>query len=300
MPLIGALAMSHGPQLLTPPEKWADLRDNPAKSPESDRFDAHLTPAAMRAHAARCEQAIADLKARLAAWQPDAIVVVGDDQNENILKDNSPPFTLYIGDGVTATLKYGYFGTDESQQVAPYKTDPALAEAILTSLMEQGFDPSWSRATRYPGGLGHAFGRALKFLTPDAAVPIVAVMVNTYHPPVPSPKRCVQFGAALGAAVRAASGGKRVLLLASGGLSHTIIDEELDAGFIDAMRARDFAHMERMPAAKLVRGSSEIRNWMVVSAASKVPAEMIDYVPCYRTRHGVGCAMGFAFWKEAA
>jgi hypothetical protein len=27
---------------------------------------------------------------------------------------------------------------------------------------------------------------------------------------------------------------------------------------------------------------------------------MIDYVPCYRTRHGVGCAMGFAFWKEAA
>src|SRR5438270_11420317 len=95
MPLIGALAMSHGPQLLTPPEKWASLRDNPAKAAESDRFDAYLTPAAMQAHAARCAAAIADLRGRIADWKPDAIVVVGDDQNENILKDNSPPFTLY-------------------------------------------------------------------------------------------------------------------------------------------------------------------------------------------------------------
>ena len=254
----------------------------------------------MQGHAARCATAIESLKQRLAATKPDAIVVVGDDQNENILADNSPPFTVYIGDGVTATLKYGYFGTDESQQITAYRTEPALAEALLTHLMEQGFDPSWSRATRYPGGLGHAFGRALKFVTPDAAIPIVAVMVNTYHPPVPSPKRCVEFGRALGEAVRAVSGTKRVALLASGGLSHTIIDEELDAGLIDALQARDFAYMARMPADRLVRGSSEIRNWLVVSAASTAPAEMIDYVPCYRTRHGVGCAMGFAFWKEAA
>ena len=62
------------------------------------------------------------------------------------------------------------------------------------------------------------------------------------------------------------------------------------------MKGRDFTHMERMPPAKLVRGSSEIRNWMVVAAASEAPAAMIDYVPCYRTRNGVGCAMGFAYW----
>jgi len=63
--------------------------------------------------------------------------------------------------------------------------------------MDRGFDPAYSRQTRYEGGLGHAFARVLKLLVPEARPASVSVMVNTYYPPAPSPHRCLAFGRAL-------------------------------------------------------------------------------------------------------
>ena len=69
-----------------------------------------------------------------------------------------------------------------------------MAEAFITGLMDHGFDPSYSKKTRYDGGLGHAFARVLKFLVPKQDCRVIPMMVNTYYPPAPSAKRCVQFG----------------------------------------------------------------------------------------------------------
>ena len=54
--------------------------------------------------------------------------------------------------------------------------------------------------------------------------------------------------------------------------------------------------MAQMPAADLVEGTSEIRNWIVTAAAADSRGTMVDYYPLYRTATGVGCAMGFAYW----
>jgi len=37
-------------------------------------------------------------------------------------------------------------------------------------------------------------------------------------------------------------------------------------------------------------------NWIAVAGAANQKGKLIDYRPLYRTKTGVGCAMGFAHW----
>ena len=298
--LIGCLAMSHGPQLMIPPEKWSLLHTR-EWDPLPLRPDlAKETLEVKQAKWQRCMGAIRLLRQKLDEFSPDAIVVIGDDQHENILDDNMPPFALYIGEEVEASISLKYFNEPKSANRTKYRVQAALAQWILNDLMEAGFDPAYSKKTRYEGGLGHAFARPLKFLMPDPRYPIVPVMVNTYYPPAPTAKRCVQLGKALASALLRYQDLNRVVILGSGGLSHTRIDEQLDKRFIQALKGNDTDYLSAMSSADLVEGTSEIRNWIVTAAAANRAATPVDYVPLYRTPTGVGCAMGFAYWERAA
>ena len=296
--LIGWLAMSHGPQLMVPPERWDLLHNRHGEALPVRPELAGETLADKVAKWQRCKQAIDQLRRKLAAWAPDVLVVVADDQNENIQDDANPPFTVYVGEDFEASVSLSYFKEPKSANRTAYRTDPALAQGLLEQLMETGFDPAYSKLLRYEGGLGHAFARVLKFLTPDAGLPVVPVMVNTYYPPAPSAQRCVAFGRALAAAIRRLPGNSRVALIGSGGLSHTIIDEALDHGVVAAIKANDLGFLGALPAARLTAGTSEIRNWIITAAAADRPATVVDYVPCYRIPTGVGCGMGFAYWES--
>jgi len=296
--LIGWLAMSHGPQLMVPPERWDVLHNRLGEGLPVRPELTGETLADKSAKWQRCMEAIDHLRRKLAAWAPDVLVVVADDQHENILDDANPPFTVYVGESFEASVSLSYFKEPKSANRTAYKTDPILAQALLEHLMETGFDPAYSKLLRYEGGLGHAFARVLKFLTPDAGVPVVPIMVNTYFPPAPSAKRCVAFGQALATAIRQVPGNTKIAVIGSGGLSHTIIDEALDQGVIAALKANDLDFLGALPAARLTTGTSEIRNWIVTAAAANRPATVVDYVPCYRIPTGVGCGMGFAYWES--
>src|SRR5207237_10885021 len=116
----------------------------------------------------------------------DAIVGVGDDQHEKMVDENMPPFTICIGDDVEASVSLKYLDQTADQNRTRYAVDSALGRHLIDDLMGSGFDPSYSHKTRYVGGLGHAFARALKLVTPDAQFPLIPIMVNTYSPPAPS------------------------------------------------------------------------------------------------------------------
>jgi aromatic ring-opening dioxygenase catalytic subunit (LigB family) len=296
--LIGWQAMSHGPQLMVPPERWDLLHNRHGEALPVRPELAGETLADKVAKWQRCKEAIDHLRRKLAAWAPDVLVVVADDQHENIQDDANPPFTVYVGENFEASVSLSYFKEPKSANRTAYRTDPALAQGLLEQLMETGFDPAYSKLLRYEGGLGHAFARVLKFLTPDAGLPVVPIMVNTYYPPAPSAQRCVAFGRALAAAIRQASGNSRIAVIGSGGLSHTIIDEALDHGVVAAIKANDLGFLGALPAGRLTAGSSEIRNWIITAAAADRPATVVDYVPCYRIPTGVGCGMGFAYWES--
>jgi 3-O-methylgallate 3,4-dioxygenase len=298
--IVGCLGMSHSPQLLMPALQWGDLPDrvrppfNPPPGIENE-----LSDDVFLAKEKRCQDAIAALKAKLDDWAPDVVVIVGDDQEENIQADNTPPFTIFIGDEADAGRKFHYLGENPVDQTERYPMQSDLALELVETLMDEGFDPAWSRHTRYEAGLGHAFGRPLHYLMPkpNPNRRVVPVMLNTFYDPAPTAARCYDFGAALGSALRQSDKAGRIVVIASGGLSHTKINEALDQAFIDALERFDPDYFKAMPASDLVHGTSELRNWIAVAAIAGQGAKMIDYVPCYRNANGVGCAMGFAYWE---
>lgn len=295
--LVGCAAMSHAPQLMLNPDHWGLLnnreRERLPDKPGLEKETLEIKWAKWNG----CMEAIGKLRQKIEAFRPDVLIVVGDDQHENLIDDNMPPFTIYMGEEVEASVSLRYLKQPKSENRTRYQVDAELAKALVDGLMDEGFDPAYSKQTRYEGGLGHAFARVLKFLSPEAKHRVVPVMVNTYYPPAPSAARCAQFGRALATALRRFAGPQRLVVIGSGGLSHTKIDEQLDQNFIRALERNDIDRMSALPASVLVEGTSEIRNWIVTAAAADKNGTMIDYRPLYRTATGVGCAMGFAYWN---
>ncbi len=294
--IVGCLAMSHAPQLMLKPDQWGLLNtrswDSLPERPELKKETLEVKWTKW----SRCQAAIDILRHKLEELAPDVVIIVADDQHENLVEDNMPPFTVFTGEQFEASVSLRYLKQDKADNRASYRVNANMALALTNSLMEKEFDPAYSQRTRYEGGMGHAFARVLKFLAPDQQYPVVPIMVNTYYPPAPSAKRCVRFGQALASAIAQLPEPNRVVIIGSGGLSHTRIDEELDRGFIRAWEGNDMGFLESYPSSPLIEGTSEIRNWIVTAAAADRPAKMVEYSPLYRTTNGVGCAMGFAIW----
>ena len=294
--LVGCVAMSHAPQLMLDPSHWhllntrkgENLPDKPELAGETDEVKWTKWKG--------CMSAIEQLRQKIDALKPDVLIVVGDDQHENLIDDNMPPFTIFIGSQAEASVSLRYLNQAKSDNRTRYEIDAKMGEALITGLMDRGFDPSYSKKTRYDGGLGHAFARVLKFLTPKADCRVIPVMVNTYYPPAPSAKRCLNFGQTLAALIREYPSNDRVVIAASGGLSHTKIDEALDDKFLAALKTNDTAYMSAMPSSLFREGTSEILNWIVIAGVANRPGNVVEYSPLYRTKTGVGCAMGFAYW----
>ena len=72
------------------------------------------------------------------------------------------------------------------------------------------------------------------------------IMVNTYYPPnQPTPKRCFDMGRAIRGAIESWPTKARVGILASGGLSHFVVDEELDYMAMDGMKEKSIVKLSR-------------------------------------------------------
>jgi hypothetical protein len=93
-------------------------------------------------------------------------------------------------------------------------------------------------------------------------------------------------------------GDLRVAVIASGGLSHFVIDENLDRGVLQAIAAQDAANLRSVPPQALRSGSSEILNWILAAGALEgLTADWTSYLPIYRTPAGSGVGMGFLIWR---
>ena len=72
-------------------------------------------------------------------------------------------------------------------------------------------------------------------------------------------------------AVEGFAGDARVGVLASGGLSHFLVDEDFDRAILKALADKDAAFLRTLPRNKLHAGSSEILNWVAVAGAAEAP-----------------------------
>ncbi len=269
-----------------------------------------IEPKVLEERSAKCTANIARLADDLAKARLDALIIVGDDQHEQFFEDNMPAMLIYWGETIENNplrmaedapqfwrkARSQFHAGDKPRQ---YPVASRLGLHLIESLIEQGFDVSHSKKLSKEHGEGHAFGFVHVRMMQDKVVPIVPLALNTYFPPnQPRPRRCFQLGQALRKAVQNAKGVERVGILASGGLSHFTVDEELDHRVLGALKNNDGESLCTIPLEKLNSGNSEIRNWITVAGASgHLKNVWQEYIPCYRSAAGTGCGMGFALWQ---
>ena len=328
--IVVGIATPHAPQLRLPLEGWTALREKDETDKRIDfaalrktvksTIEDEITEERMHERYDACQANLQALGDRLRQADPDVILVIGDDQHEQFHSDNMPMFCVYHGNAVQMVRKNPKKGQkpsgsqawkaarlDELQIAADEAlegprerpADQELGEHLIASLRDDNFDVAASNELRPEVGLGHAFKFLYQHLLPGTEIPIAPVMVNTFFPPnQPTPGRCYALGQALRKAVEAWPKNKRVAIVASGGLSHTIIDEDIDQRTMSAIVNNDGASLKALPRERLRLGTSEILNWIAVAGSMEsmnAHAEG-DYIPAYRTVAGTGCGMGFVYW----
>ena len=319
--IVMGIGASHSPLLNSPPEdypKHAEIDASGRKLLDQygrqvtygdllEKADpgiaAQIAPAVLETRAQACTDAIDRLDREIAAADLDALIIIGDDQNEQYGEENLPAILIYRGRtivnnplsmGADAPEFWRHARSQYHVKDGPieYPVAHTLADHLINALMDDAFDISQAKTLARAHGEGHAFGYVHQRLMTERVVPIVPVALNTYFPPnQPRPRRCYALGQAIARAVRSG-------ILGSGGLSHFTVDEELDRLILDACRAKDAEALMSIDPARLNSGTSEVRNWITVAGACEhLDTAWQEYIPCYRSEAGTGCGMGFAVWQ---
>ena len=314
--IVIGIGTSHSPQLSVRAADWQVLREKDETDPRLDYkkllekakpgLDAELTPEKFRQRDEACQAAIKVLGGALQEARADFVVIFGDDQQEQFHDDNMPTFAIYHGKSVPVVQHSGLrpAGWKDAErrgwaETAPeYDAGHELAGHLIPALTDAEFDIARCDKLRPEVGVGHAFSFLYRRILPGSRVPMVPVMVNTYYPPnQPTPKRCYAFGGAVRKAIESWDSNKRVAIMASGGLSHVVIDEEIDAMTIDGLKNKKPEVLFGLPREKLRGGTSEILNWVALAGAMENrELEYLEYVTTYRSPAATGCGMGFAYW----
>jgi len=318
-----AFGSSHGPTIATRPENWDVIVERDKVDPRYDynellrkanpSLQQELTAEKKQQRWEACQAAITKLQTMLRDARPDVAVVVSNPHG-TLPDDTFAVFGVFRGETLSGPAsnrserendarvqRYSGPAHPRSERVAKtYPGCPPLAEHLIASLIDEGFDVASTQQHRPELGLDEAFTCFYRHYQLDGSVPMVPVTLSRYLPSQATPRRCFQFGTALRRAIDSWPENKRVALMASGGLSHQIMDEELDHIVIEALRSKDFERLCTLPRDRLNLGpgTPETLNWIAVAAAmDPVPMTLVDYQPCYRSPAGTGHGITFGVWK---
>lgn len=307
MPLGLGLATSHAPAMFIGPERWPDIhkilvRDNPQPLAIADE-----TEEVIARYVERIKKGFTTLEETLVSYRPDAVILVGDDQNEVFSKAIEPQMAVFLGDEVSGTTSLRLLDEPLTENHIKLRCRADLAAHLIEGLVQGGFDvcPMYElqAMSRPEGGLGHAFTRPSRALKLDEHdIPVVPFFLNAYHPPLPTAQRCYELGLAIRDLLEERP--ERVAILGSGGLSHDPlgpragwIDEELDRWIlatIEAGRSRELTRLYTLGSDTFHGGTGEVRSWIVVAAAFEgTRGTVVDYLPAYHAVTG----LGFAYWS---
>ncbi|MGE3913166.1 MAG: hypothetical protein AB7K36_27655 [Chloroflexota bacterium] len=324
-------------ELAYPPHGWVMSYDEGLNylSPEIRAKYRGSEPFAEQA--AAFKRALDTLAASLKAARPDVTIIISDDQDEWFYDHNMPRFSIYWGETVPLrprALAPGMNPDIAKAMVTGYGDVPmdvpvasAFGRYLLEYLGEHDFDIGFMThpadsyggkvARRYPTrtgeldlvqeikpheqGLPHGFAFVVKRLFDNQPGPILPFFQNTCYPPnQPTPARSFALGEAIADAIRAWDQPARVAIVASGGLSHFVVDEELDRGVLSALERKDAAALKATPRERLYSAASETLNWIALGGAmqrSDLTMQLLDYVPVYRSPAATGGGWAFAQWQ---
>jgi hypothetical protein len=327
--LVKGIGTAHSPIVSEGAEYWLQHGDTERRNPKpvtmafaggdweelakkkADWINNEINQAKINERHAATQRAVAATAEALQSANPDVLVIVGDDQDDVFLHDYMmPAIAIYRGENILNVprdmskapdwYKSAAWGHYPQEGPETYPCDPELASHIVKSLVGDGFDVS--HVTSPPEGrhVGHAFSFVHRRLMNGSQIPSVPVMLNTYYPPnQPTAKRAYELGKAIRKAIESFPEDKRVVVVASGGLTHPIVDEDLDRGVLRDLENNDMKKIISLDESVFVLGTSEIKNWIAVGGAMEdtgFKMRTIDYIPAYRSEAGTGCGLAFTEW----
>ena len=327
------VGVTHYPPLITPDEERAfpltttlqrdkrvplEMKD-PSRWPEEMRVeygeDEGVTAA--RVHRERLVNGFRKVQAEIVAFNPDFVLIWGDDQYENFKEDIIAPFCVLAYDQAECqpfAHRKSNVWDEPRDKVFKYQGHPTAARQLVGALIDQGIDMAYAYKPLHYQGLAHAFLNTLLYLDYDrqgwGGYPVVPFVVNCYgskvirnrggvleyekepDPPGPSPKRCMEVGAATARALKDSPW--RVALVASSSWSHAFLTEkhhwlwpdvESDRARFEELRTADYDAWRRVSTTMIEEaGQQELLNWMCLAGAMaelERKPEIIDYIETY-------------------
>jgi hypothetical protein len=303
------LASSHAPGMFCPPEIWPKVYGAiPDYMKQSQPHTAKLeTPEVIRSYVERIDAAFDVLRMQLEAYKPDAVIFVGDDQEDMFGAQCNPALCLFTGEEVWGSAAPFYIDQppQESRIHIPVHTE--LSRYLLRELLENDFDVASASVMKPMGhtperGTSHMICYPALRLLPRLDVPIIPLFLNCYFPPLPTARRCWNLGETLAKIL--ANRPERIAIYASGGLSHDPvgpragwIDQPLDRWILDRIstnRGKDLTNLFTMDSDTMRGGTAETRAWIVAAGACQWAGKTVDYIPAHHAKTGIG----FAYWPE--
>jgi 2,3-dihydroxyphenylpropionate 1,2-dioxygenase len=217
-------------------------------------------------------------------FDPDIVIVFGGD-HRRAFTTVVPTFGVALSASIIAEGRH---------PAGALSVQSTLARGLCDHLLTEGFDVAVCRDI----ALDHAFAQPIRDLVGELdAKPVIPVAVNCATAPLPTGRRVADFGAAVARFLDALD--QRVLLIGTGGLSHSPPSLEVDAyelgdderariiaaGMADARNkirpewdAEVLKAMSNWDVAALIRlvdsahaeagaGANEIRTWLAAGAA---------------------------------
>jgi hypothetical protein len=261
--------------------------------------------AAGRRYGARMADGFRAVRASLEKFDPDFVLIFGDDQYENFREDIIPAFCV--------------LGLDQDFSIKPWAGGKAnrwnesadwdmklhgqrdVAKFLARALIDRGIDMSYAYKTLHQEELAHAFTNTLLYLDWDRKGfpwPVLPFAVNCYgsnlihakggmaalfipprtdapDPPAPRPWRCMEVGKAVAEIL--AESPYRVAIIASSSWSHCFLsptngymwpDHVADRAMFNALSNIDHDFWRKRTREQMEQaGQHEMLNWMALMGA---------------------------------
>jgi protocatechuate 4,5-dioxygenase, beta chain len=229
--------------------------------------------------------------------KPDVVVVFYNDHGLNFFLDKMPTFA--VGAATEYSNADEGWGIPMSPSVAGCLD---LSWHIINQLIAKEFDI----VTCQEMLVDHACTLPFKLFWPNetvAPVQIVPININTVQFPLPTAKRVYKLGKAVGEAIVSWGSNKRVVVMATGGLSHQLegeragfINKKFDLQFLDSMEtnpewATQFSDLELVE--KAGTQGVELLMWLAMRAALTASSAKVNkvhsnyHIPISNTATGV-------------
>jgi Catalytic LigB subunit of aromatic ring-opening dioxygenase len=299
------------PEHLRDPSSWPELLRREWADDEGK--------AAGAAHQSAVEVEYRKITDALAAFDPDFIIVWGDDQYERFKENCVPTFCVIAADKFDiqpweGQRKANLWGEDESYSMTlPGNRD--AAKWLTGELLARDFDVSYSYESDEE--LSHAFVKTALYLDwarDGARFPMIPFAINCYgrlltltsggrvpmsvlrgegdfDPPAPSPRRCFDLGAAVAEIIAASD--HRVALVASSSWSHGFLttknaflfpDLESDRRLYRALENGDYDVWRAVTTDEVeASGQEEMLNWFCLAGAMHALGRTPDYISMVET-----------------